>query len=465
MQKQINRIRLYPAGFPEADVSRVKSHISHTRIIAAGFILMILAGTLLLSLPIASADGQATPFGDALFTSVSASCVTGLVVVDTATHWSLFGQAVILVLIQTGGLGVMTFVTLIFIVLGKRIGLRERQLMTESINASKIGGIVAMTRRIITGTVFFELTGAALLAVRFIPRFGAGKGIWLSVFHSISAFCNAGFDLLGEGNEYISFCDYAADPLVVITLSVLITAGGVGFLVWDDVWKHGLKVRKYRLQTKVVLAATLILTFGGTLLFFIFESGATGAGKTFGVRVLEALFDAITPRTAGFNTTDTAALSAPSTVLTYIYMFIGGSSGSTAGGVKTTSVAVLLAFAIAGARRKQYASLFGRSLPEDSLKQAIYAVSGNLLSALAAAMAVGAIQPLPLKDLLFECFSAIGTVGMTTGITRSLLPASQLIICLLMLIGRVGSVSFALAVMEKRARPQVSFPTESINVG
>ena len=446
-------------------MARVKFNMSHTRIIAAGFILMILAGTLLLSLPIASADGQATPFGDALFTATSASCVTGLVVRDTATHWSLFGQVVLLVLIQTGGLGVMTFVTLIYIVLGKRIGLRERQLMTESINASKIGGIVAMTRRILAGTAIFELLGTALLSIRFIPKYGFGQGLWLSVFHSVSAFCNAGFDLLGKGNEYISFCEYSGDWLVCLTLMFLITVGGLGFLVWDDFYHNKFHFRRYRLQSRIVLLSTLILTFVGGLLFFIFESGATGAGLPLGERILTALFDSVTPRTAGFNTTDTAALSAPSTVLTYIMMFIGGSPGSTAGGVKTTSIAILLAYALAGVGRKPHATMLGRRLSVVNLKQALYVVSGNLTAALAGAMAIGAFQPLGLRDLLFECLSAVGTVGMSTGITRSLTSPSRIVICLLMLIGRVGSVSFALAVMEKKARPPVTYPTETVSVG
>ena len=446
-------------------MGKLKIRLSHTQIIALGFVLLITAGTLLLTLPAASADGHATPFSEALFTATSASCVTGLVVRDTATHWSLFGQAIILILIQAGGLGIMTFVTFVYLALGKRIGLRERQIMSESINTSSIGGIVAMTKMILTGTVFFELSGAALLSIRFIPEFGFGRGLWMSFFHSISAFCNAGFDLLGKGNEYISFCDYSADPLVNLTLMGLITVGGIGFVVWDDVRRHGLKLRRYRLQSKIVLASSLVLTFGGAALFFLFERNATGAGLPLGERILTALFDAVTPRTAGFNTTDTAALSTPSLILTYVMMFIGGGTGSTAGGVKSTSVVVLLAFAFAGAGRKQHASIFCRRLSEENLKSALYVVCGNILAVITGAMAIGALQPIAIRDLLFECFSAVGTVGMTTGVTRDLLPLSRLIICLLMLIGRVGSVSFALAVMEKKARPPVTYPTESINVG
>lgn len=444
---------------------KIRFRLTHTQIIAAGFLLMILIGAALLCLPVSSRDGSATPFADALFTSVSASCVTGLVVFDTATHWSCFGQAVLFVLIQTGGLGFMTFITFFFMALGKRVGLKERQLMTESINASNIGSVISITRTILAGTLICEFSGACLLAVRFIPRFGVGKGIWFSLFHSVSAFCNAGFDLLGEGNEYVSFCEYSADPLVNITLVLLITVGGLGFLVWDDLAKHRFRVGRYRLQTKIVLTMTAVLTFGGGLLFFFFERNATGAGLPVGERILSSIFDSVTARTAGFNTTDTAALSEPSVILTYLMMFIGGSPGSTAGGVKTVTVAVLIAYVVSGARKSQSASLFGRKIGKETLKQSVFVVGGNLTAALAASMIIGSIQRFSVRDLLFECFSAVGTVGMSTGITRDLLPLSRILICLLMYIGRVGSVSFALAVMEKRAKPQVSYPSEPVSVG
>ncbi len=439
--------------------------LSHTQIIALGFLIMILVGAVLLSLPVASRDGHATPFLNAFFTSASASCVTGLVVYDTATHWSPFGQAVILLLIQTGGLGFMTFITFFFMLMRRKVGLQERQIMTESINASSIGGILGITKLIFFGTLGFESIGAALLAIRFIPRFGVGKGIWLSVFHSVSAFCNAGFDLLGRDGTPYSFTEYSADPLVNIVIMLLIIIGGLGFLVWEDLLVHKFKWKRYKLQTKAVLFMTVLLVFGGALLFFIFERNATGAEMGVGERIWTALFSSVTARTAGFNTTDTASLSDPSIILTYFLMFIGGNSGSTAGGIKTTSILVIFVFAWSGIRRKQDANIFGRSLSDGALRQAVYIFFMNLTMAVVGAMIIGTIQPVATRDILFETFSAIGTVGMSTGVTSGLLPVSRLIIIVLMYIGRVGSVSFGLAMLEKKARPRVTYPTENITVG
>ena len=444
---------------------KFRIRLSHTQIIALGFLIIIIVGTLLLLLPAASRDGRSTSFVDCLFTSTSASCVTGLIVTDTASHWTLFGQIVILILIQIGGLGFMTFITFFFILMRRRVGLQERQIMTESINSSNVGEILGLTRVILIGTAIFEVSGAALLSIRFIPRFGALKGIWFSIFHSVSAFCNAGFDILGSGGKSVSLTEYADDPLVNIVVMLLVIIGGLGFLVWDDLRRHGFKWKRYRLQTKCVLFMTAVLVLGGAILFFVFEKNYTGAGKTVGERVLAAFFGSVTARTAGFNTTETAELSGPSTVLNYILMFIGGNSGSTAGGVKTTSVLVIVVFAVCGIRREHGANIFGRRLHEDSLRQAVYIVAANLSAVLIATLVIGAIQPFPLDKLLFETFSAIGTVGISAGITSSLNTGSRMVIILLMYMGRVGSVSFGLALLEKKARPPVTYPTEQIIVG
>ncbi|MBP1586952.1 MAG: Trk family potassium uptake protein [Clostridia bacterium] len=444
---------------------KLRIRFTHTQIIALGFLIVILMGTLLLMLPVASRDGRSTPFFDCLFTSTSAACVTGLIITDTASHWSVFGQIVILVLIQIGGLGFMTLITFFFMLMRRRVGLQERQIMTESINASNIGEILGLTKVILIGTVIFELSGAALLAIRFIPRFGVLKGIWFSIFHAVSAFCNAGFDIMGSGGNSVSLTEYAADPLVNIVVMVLIIVGGLGFLVWDDLRKHKFRWKRYRLQTKCVLFMTAVLVLGGAILYFIFERNATGAGRPLGERVLTAFFSSVTARTAGFNTTDTASLSGPSTVLSYILMFIGGNSGSTAGGVKTTSVLVVLVFAICGIRREHGANIFGRRLNEDSLRQAVYIIAANLSAAILATLVIGAIQDFPVDQLLFETFSAIGTVGISAGITSSLNLGSRLVIILLMYMGRVGSISFGLALLEKKARPAVTYPTESVIVG
>lgn len=439
----------------------MKKKLSYLQIIAFGFALLIAVGTLLLMLPCASAQPGHADFRTALFTAASASCVTGLVLVDTGTYWSLFGQAVILCLIQIGGLGFMTFATLFHILLHRKMGLRKRSIMIESINISSLGGIFALTKKIVIGTLLFEGIGAGLLMIRFIPQFGVGRGAWYGVFHAVSSFCNAGFDLMGaHDGPFASFVGYSNDWLVNLTLMTLITIGGLGFLVWDDISRKKFHVRRYSLQTKLVLSVSAILTFGGALLFFFLEPHFP-----FGERVLTALFSSVTARTAGMNTIDTAALSGGSKLLTMVLMFIGGSPGSTAGGAKTTTIAVLLLHAFAGIRNDRTAGIFGRSLEEDTLKKASSVFFVNLLLAIFGALSISMIQTLPLEDVLFECFSAIGTVGMSTGITRALAPASSYIIAFMMFCGRVGSVSFAIALLEKRVQPPVRRPTEQITIG
>ena len=441
-----------------------KLRFSQTQIIALGFFLIIGLGTFLLTLPVSTRDGTGAGFREALFTATSASCVTGLVVRDTYTFWSPFGQAVILVMIQLGGLGFMTVATFFSLVLRRRIGIRERELLSESINSSQIGGIVRLTRKILIVTAICELGGAALLAVRFCRDFGFAGGLWTSLFVSVSAFCNAGFDLLGRLEPYGSLVPYMSDVLVNIVVMVLITVGGLGFLVWDDVLTRGFRFRRYSLHTKIVLVISAVLTFGGALLFLLLER-ENAAGMDWGTRILTALFDSVTARTAGFNSTDTAALSPSGKLLTMLLMFIGGSPGSTAGGIKTTTVTVLLIYAFAFVRREPDFGAFGRRLEDDSLKKASAVFFTNLLLALAAAIAICALQSLALTDVLFETFSAIGTVGMTTGITRELLPVSQMIIAFLMYCGRVGSLSFAMALSTGHAKPAVMDPVEKITIG
>ena len=419
----------------------------------------------MLMLPAASQRGEATGLVTALFTSVSASCVTGLVLVDTATYWSGFGQAVIIVLIQLGGLGFMTIATLFSRLLRRRMSMRERGVMAESINTVRVGRIMEITSTIGLGTLIFELAGAVLLSIRFIPEFGLGRGLWYSVFHSISAFCNAGFDLMGVKEPFSSLVSYSDDALVSITIMLLIIFGGIGFLVWDDVRQKGLKWRRYDLQTKLVILTTLVLIFGGALLFFIIERNRMNADMPLGEQILVSFFSAVTPRTAGFNSVDTAALSDASKLLTVILMFIGGSPGSTAGGIKTTSVAVVLIFLFSGIRGRRGAYVFGRRIPDDAMKRSGMIVSTNLMLALFGALVLCGTQSLPLADVLIEVFSAIGTVGMSTGITRELSTLSALVIALLMYCGRVGSVSFAMALLERRSDPPVTYPEEQVTVG
>ena len=443
----------------------MKLKLSHTQIIALGFLILIGLGTLLLSLPIATADGQRAPLLTTLFTAVSASCVTGLVLRDTATYWSTFGKVVIILLIQIGGLGVITISTLFFLLLRRRVGLRQREVLTESINTSAVGDIMRLFRMILIGTAVMELAGAALLSIRFIPRFGLGRGIAYSLFHAVSAFCNAGFDLMGVLEPYSSFTAFSGDWLVNLTLTALIVIGGLGFVVWDDLLKNGLHIRRYRFQTRMVLVSSAVLLLGGTLLIWLMERSATAAGLPAGEQFLTSLFGSVTARTAGFNTVDTGAMSDGGKFVTILLMFVGGSPGSTAGGVKTTTVAVILVMAAsAAANRSGYAAL-GRRIPDGVLHKAVSVVVINLGFALVGTLILCGGQGLPLTDVLFECFSAIGTVGMTTGITRDLSTVSALTIAVLMFAGRVGSVSFAMAFVERRARPAVTYPAENLTIG
>lgn len=444
----------------------MKKKISSIRVIALGYMIMILIGTLLLMLPISSQNGQSAPFNEALFTATSASCVTGLIVRDTATEWTLFGQAVIITLIQIGGLGFMTIATWFSMLLKRRMGLKERELMVMSINNDNIGSIKGLTKTIICGTAIIEGTGALLLATRFIPQFGLAKGIWYSVFHAISAFCNAGFDLMGIQAPYASLVNYSDDIIVNFTVCALITLGGLGFLVWDEIHRKKFKFKYYSLHTKLVLVVSAILTFGGAILFFIFERDFTNAESGALESVLTSLFSSVTARTAGFNTVDTAALSPASKMLTVFLMFIGGSPGSTAGGMKTTTLAVIAISTFNGIRRRQSKGIFGRRLEKDAIHQASSVAFTNISLALLGIMLVCAIQPsFDISDIIFEVASAIGTVGMTTGITRDLALASRFIIAFLMYCGRVGSVSFALALMEKKAAPPIKNPREKITIG
>ena len=443
----------------------MKLRLTHVQIIVAGYLCIVLLGTLLLSLPFASADGERAPFLTALFTAVSSSCVTGLVMRDTATGWSAFGHIVILLLIQVGGLGFMTVATFLYHAFQKRMGLRSRELMVESINTTHVGGIMHLAWKIVVLTAAFELAGALLLLTRFAPRFGLNRGLWYAVFHSVSAFCNAGFDLMGVLSPGCSLTPFYDDPVVNITLMLLIQVGGLGFLVWEDLFRCRWRVKRWRLHTKLVMSVSAILTFGGALLFFFFEAGATGEGLTFGGRVWTALFASVTARTAGFNTVDIASMAGASKLLTIFLMVVGGSPGSTAGGVKTTSLAVIVLFAYASFRGREKPTVFGRSISVDTFRKSCGVLFFNINLALIAAILLCAWQPLDPVDAVFETVSAIGTVGMTAGITQSLCPFSAYIIALLMFLGRVGSVSFAVALLAKRSAPPVEYPVEEITVG
>ena len=437
-----------------------KRKLSSSQIILFGFAGVILVGTLLLLLPFATNSGQGASFWDALFTSTSAVCVTGLIVQDTATYWSWFGQSVILLLIQIGGMGVITVAAAITMASGKKISLMQRSTMQDAISAPQVGGIVRFTGFILKGIFLFELLGALVLMTVFVPEYGV-KGIWLAVFHSISAFCNAGFDLMGTTSPFSSLTAYAAHPVVNITVMLLIVIGGIGFLTWQDIRQNGLHFKRYRMQSKVILATTGILFVLPTIYFFFFEFSAEPMGR----RLLLSLFQAVTPRTAGFNTADLTALSETGQTLTIGLMLIGGSPGSTAGGMKTTTVATLFACVVAIFRRRENGRFFGRRIADDTVKNAVTVFLMYITLFLIGGMIISRVEGLPILTCLFETASAIGTVGLTLGITPGLHLISKLILICLMFLGRVGGLTLIFATLSATKNTLSRLPLEKITVG
>ncbi len=440
--------------------------ISYPALIALGFFILIMLGTALLSLPFASRDGVSVGFVDALFTSTSASCVTGLIIADTYAKWTLFGQITILLLIQIGGLGFMTVVIAISVFLRKKIGLSERSLMAESISSMHLGGIVRVAKRIIKGTLIFEGAGALVLTLRFMKDMSFWQALYNGIFHSISAFCNAGFDLMGRFGENSSLAYYADDISVNITIMALIIIGGIGFFVWDDLCENKLHFRKYALHTKVVLITTAVLIAFPTVVFFFSEANYAFKDLDAGGRVLASFFCSVSPRTAGFSTIDNATLSPLGELLTTVLMFVGGSPGSTAGGVKTTSVAVLALAVIATAKNQRMINIFGRRLEDSAFRRAFSVIAINVTLAFAACGLICAHFPsLETSDVLFETFSAVGTAGLSVGVTAMLGPLLRLVLALLMFCGRVGSLTFALIFTDKNGSAPVVYPIERINIG
>lgn len=441
--------------------------IPYPRLIAIGFGLIILIGAGLLCLPIATNSGEATPFLSSLFTATSATCVTGLIVVDTATHWSLFGQIVILTLIQIGGIGFITLLTAISILIHRNISLKERTLLKESYNTPDLRGLARLTKRIIWGTLLFEGTGAIILACRTIPLFGWGSGIYKAIFLSVSAFCNAGFDPFGTyGGKFCSLVPFNHDPIVILTVSALIIIGGLGFIVWDDLAKNTYHFRRYRLHTKLVLCVTTGALLISTVLFFVLERNATHLDMPMWQQWLNAWFDAVTPRTAGFNAVETSELTPASQFLTCILMFLGGSPGSTAGGIKTVTFAVLVICLFSHLRRKSGFNAYRRRLPNEVLINALCVVGLHLAGVTIATFIISAIHPeITFLDIAFECFSGIGTTGMSTGITRQLTTIPRIILILLMYTGRLGSLSFAMVFTQTKKQEIARFPEETVGIG
>lgn len=441
------------------DTEKRKS-LSTFQIIIMGFAGIILLGAFLLMLPIASQDNRITGFGDALFTATSAVCVTGLVVQDTATYWSYFGQAVILGLIQIGGMGVITVAASLALLAGKKISFSQRSIMQEALSAPQVGGIVRLTRFVVLGTILFEIAGAIIMMPIFCKDFGI-KGIWMAVFHSISAFCNAGFDLLGVNAQYSSLISYAFHPIINITIMSLIIIGGIGFLTWSDIVTHRHHIREYRMQSKVILITTICLIIIPAIYFYCFEFSEFA----FGDRILASLFQAITPRTAGFNTVDFAIISEAGIGIIILLMLIGGSPGSTAGGMKTTTIAVLFANAKAVFRRKNETDLFGRRVADDTIKTAATILILYVTLFFCGGVFISLIEGLPMITCLFETASAIGTVGLTLGITSKLGTVSRIILIILMFFGRVGGLTLIFAAVSGTSRNLSKLPQEKITVG
>ena len=449
-----------------------KIRLTPVRLLVLGYLAVILIGTLLLIIPFASKIPGSASFMDAFFTTVSASCVTGLVVQDTFTHWSLFGQIVILMLIQIGGIGFMTVVFLLLRLGKRKIGLKERTFKQESVSAPTLSGMGRLTTTILLGTLLFEGVGAFILCFRFIPDFGWGLGIWMAIFTAVSAFCNAGFDLMGaDGVPFASVTRYSGDPIICLTIPLLIIIGGLGFFVWQDIKSNRVHFRKYELHTKLVLIMTAILVLLPTGIIMIAEDDLPWKE-----RILSSFFTAVTPRTAGFNVLPLSGVGSVKSVtifLTIVLMFIGGSSGSTAGGIKTNTLAILGLSVFSLVRGKRSVECFGRRIDETNVKNAaqfvtvfmtLIVVGTILLCLFEEHNPAFAEEPVSVTAALFEVVSAIATVGLTTGITPSLTLGSQLVLCILMFLGRAGCMTVMLS-WKTPSAPAAELPMEKVRIG
>ena len=440
----------------------------HTRIrlspfqmIILGFICVILVGTFLLMLPCSTKNGVITSFHDALFTAVSAVCVTGLVVKDTGSYWSTFGQSIIILLIQIGGLGVVTIAVVFAMLSGKKISLMQRSTMQSSISAPQVGGIVRLTRFIVFGTILIEGIGAICMAPTFVTGYGI-RGIWMAIFHSISAFCNAGFDILGKGTQqFPSLMQYAKNPVINIVIMCLIVIGGIGFLTWDDIYQHHFHFKKYRLQTKIVLVTTIFLIALPALFFYVHDFQYLGVKNG----LLAAFFQSITTRTAGFNTVDLSKMSEMSKACMVMLMLIGASPSSTAGGMKITTFVILLTNCIAVFRQQEETNLFSRKIDMQVIRNATTIFIMYLFLAIFGAVLISMKDNYSLGECMFETASAVGTVGLTLGITTKLSCFSQNILIVLMFLGRVGGLTLIYATHRRVNKAHIKMPEEVVTVG
>lgn len=440
---------------------KVLNQFSSARIILFGFIIMIFLGASILSLPVSSRSGEFTPFIDTLFTATSASCVTGLIVYDTATHWSLFGKIIIIAMIQCGGLGVVTMIAVFTQVAGKKIGLRDRATLQNALSAPQIGGIVKLTSFIFKGTVIIEMIGALLMFPSFMKDFGVTKGIYYSIFHSISAFCNAGFDLMGDVSKFSSLTKYQSDIMINITIMLLILIGGLGFLIWRDVVNYKFDFKRYSTQTKIVFLMSTVLVVFPSVLFFFTEFSTLNI-KT---RVLSSVFQAVTPRTAGFNTIDYTKFSDNGIAMTIILMLIGGGSGSTAGGIKMTTIFILVATMCSVLKQDKEVAVFKKRIEPDIIKNAVAVFALDIFLFIVGSMIISGIEGFSLKETMFECASAVATVGLTLGITPHLGIISKILLICMMYIGRVGGITLIFAAVNPKNNGNARYPKEQVAVG
>lgn len=441
------------------------------QVILLGFLITILVGSILLALPIATRSGVGTPYIDALFTATTSVCVTGLIVETTMTHWSIFGQAVILLLIQIGGLGVITITTGMFFVLGKRITLGNRMLIQESLGLNTLTGLVSLVKKIIIGTVIIEGIGAILYATQFVPEFGIGYGIWASIFNSISAFCNAGMDIVRDD----SLRSYVVNPVINFTTMGLIILGGLGFIVWKDLWQSIKKIVKEKMpvkrviqqlkfQTKIVISITVFLILFGTVLIFIFEYNNPATMKNLSLpgKIMASMFQSVTTRTAGFETVAQGALSDASSLVSMFMMIIGGSPTGTAGGVKTVTFAILVFCVISVAKQEDSISLFKRRVPQNLLSKALAIIVIYLIILMSCVLLLLVFDHGNFMDSCYECVSALATVGLTKGMTPNLTIAGKIIIIITMYIGRVGPISMAISFSQKNKKKMIMYPEQDL---
>ena len=440
---------------------KVLNQFSSARIILLGFIIMIFLGASILTLPISSRNGDFTPFIDALFTATSASCVTGLIVYDTATHWSLFGKIIIIAMIQCGGLGVVTMIAVFTQVAGKKIGLRDRATLQSALSAPQIGGIVKLTSFIFKGTIIIEMIGALLMFPSFMKDFGVTKGIYYSIFHSISAFCNAGFDLMGDVSKFSSLTKYQSDVMINISIMLLILIGGLGFLIWKDMINYKFDMKRYSTQTKMVLVMSVVLVIFPSVLFFFTEFSSLEI-KT---RILSSVFQAVTPRTAGFNTIDYTKFSDNGIAMTIILMLIGGGSGSTAGGIKMSTIFILVATMCSVLKQDKEVAVFKKRIEPDIIKNAVAVFVLDIVLFVAGSMIISGIEGFSLKETMFECASAVATVGLTLGITPHLGIISKVLLICMMYIGRVGGITLIFAAVTPKNNGNARYPKEQVAVG